>query len=258
MSTPRPTAPSRDLLVTPEAVAIDLPVADVASRALALIVDLFVMLMMAYVVLIFGGIAGAFLLGSRAEGWLVVVLVIGLNFAILWGYPVAMETLWGGRTIGKAALGLRVVATDGSPVRLRHAAVRWILAVVDHYLLFGIPAILSALLTRRVQRLGDLAAGTLVIRERSGARHAGQPVTFDVPLHLRGYAATLDISSLTAADYALVRDFLLRAHRFDPSVRADVGREVADAVATRMGHTRPVNAHPEALLVCVAGLLQER
>jgi uncharacterized RDD family membrane protein YckC len=102
-----------------------------------------------------------------------------LTFAVLWGYPTAMETLWRGRSLGKAALGLRVVTIEGAPVRFRHAAIRATLGVVDFLLTAGGAAVISVLLTPRSQRLGDLVAGTVVLRERTGLR---PPVAVEFPV----------------------------------------------------------------------------
>ena len=93
-----------------------------------------------------------------------------LTFVVLWGYPTVMETLWRGRTIGKIALGLRVVTVEGAPVRFRHAAIRATLGLVDFLLTSGAGAVVSVLMTHRSQRLGDLVAGTVVLRERTGLR----------------------------------------------------------------------------------------
>jgi uncharacterized RDD family membrane protein YckC len=246
-------------LYTPEAVRLDLPLADVGSRTLAILLDLFVMGSLLYVVLLLGvaalgiGLAA----GGQDPGWPLLVLVLVLNFLVLWGYPTTAEVLLRGRSAGKAALGLRVVTLEGAPIRFRHAAIRGLFAFVDFYLLLGIPALVSALCTRRGQRLGDLAAGTVVVRDR--ARGVGDlTVAWQVPPALRAYASTLDVRGLGPADYALVRRFLLRAATLRPEHRGRVALALADAMAARMGHAPPPGTHPEALLVCIAALVQAR
>ncbi len=243
---------------TPEAVRVDLPIADVGSRTLSIIIDLVVMLTLLYVVLLLAvGALGVALSGAGTDAaWPVVVLVLLLNFLVLWGYPVGCETLFGGRTAGKAALGLRVVTLEGAPVRFRHAAIRGLFAFLDFYLLLGIPALITALVTRRAQRLGDLAAGTVVVKDRGGQAGSDQPVWWQVPPALQGYATTLDVRGLGAGDYALVRRFLLRAGDLRPEHRARVATDLANALAQRMRHQPPPGTHPEALLLCVAALMQ--
>jgi uncharacterized RDD family membrane protein YckC len=245
-------------LYTPEAVRVDLPLADVGTRALAALLDLMLLLSLVYIVLLLGLAAGGFLAvagGGDGAAWVFVAALV-LYFLVLWGYPTGSEVLFRGRTAGKAALGLRVVTVDGAPIRFRHAAIRGLFAFVDFYLLLGIPALVTALCTRRGQRLGDLAAGTVVIRDRAAGAAADQPVRFAVPPALASYAATLDVRGLAPADYAVVRRFLLRASTLRPEHRARVAADLANALAELMGHVPPPGTHPEALILCTAALVQ--
>lgn len=252
------TTGRQSALYTPEAVKVDLPLADVGSRTLAILIDLSVIASLLSIVLWLS--AAAFgLLGAvvgEGPGWLLVVVVLLLNFLVLWGYPTGSETLLRGRTAGKAALGLRVVTTEGAPVRFRHAAIRGLFAFIDFYLFLGIPAVISALVTRRAQRLGDLAAGTVTIRDRASDSAADQAVFWQIPGPLQAYAASLDVRGLTAADYAVVRRFLLRSGSLRPQHRARISAELANVLAERMHHRPPQGTHPEALLLCTAALLQ--
>lgn len=244
------------MIVTPEAVPLDFEVAHIGSRFVALLLDL---------AIIYGGLTLLVLalgwLGADAldvaPDWLGATVVILLVFVLRWGYPVGMETLWGGRTLGKAAMGLRVVTVEGGPVGVRHAAIRGAIGLVDFELTGGFAAVLSAVLTRRHQRLGDLAAGTLVVRERTGA---GPPtaVRFEVPRGAESYAATLDVSGLDADDYRAIRQFLLRASRLDPSSRARVATTLATPVAQRLRHRPPEGTSAETFLRCVAARYQQR
>jgi len=243
-------------IVTPEAVRLDFEEASIGSRCLALLLDLVLQFTVLFVVLL----AGAALAGEFGEGlpeWVAIVLVLLLVFLVLWGYPVAMETLWRGRTIGKAALGLRVVTTEGAPVRFRHAAIRAALSVVDLWLTGGGAAVVSILATSRQQRLGDLVAGTLVLRERTAAGGA-TPVRFVVPPGAEGYAATVDASGMTADDYATVRTFLLRAGSLAPDARARVGTDLARRTAAKLAHVPPASVTPELFLTVAAARYQQR
>jgi uncharacterized RDD family membrane protein YckC len=249
-----PVEPPR--LVTPEAVVLSFETAGVGSRVLATLLDLVVQ----GGVLVAGSLALAVLTTvgrSNTADVAATVLALLLVTAVLLGYPIAFETLWRGRTPGKAALGLRVVTTEGAPVRFRHAAVRGFLALVDLWATTGAAAVLAVLLTRDNQRLGDLAAGTLVLRERSGV---GRPAaaTFPPPLGLEAYTATLDVAGLTPDEYGAVRSFLLRAWSLPPPVRAGLAREVAGTVAARMRHVPPPWLPPEGFLACVAAATQAR
>ncbi|MGI9017429.1 MAG: RDD family protein [Euzebya sp.] len=244
-------------LYTPEAVRVDLPLADLGSRTLAILIDLFLMLSLLYLVLIFG--AAAFgVSGGIAPDWLAIVGALVLNFLVLWGYPTGCEAWFGGRTAGKAALGLRVVTVEGAPVRFRHAAIRGLFAFIDFYLFLGIPALVTSLVTRKGQRLGDLAAGTVTIRDRSGTTPAEQVVFWQVPPTLQSYASTIDVRGLSTADYAVIRRFLLRSGSLKPQHRARIATDIANVLASRMNHRPPAGTHPEAMLLCVAALLQQQ
>lgn len=244
--------PDPPRLVTPEAVVLQFETAGLGSRILAAMIDLAIQTVVLVVItLALFGFAGVGDGGATAG---VVVLVVATT-AVLLGYPIAFEALWRGRTPGKAALGLRVLTTEGAPIRFRHAAVRGFLTLVDFYLTSGAAAVLAVLFTRENQRLGDLAAGTLVLRLRTGAPPPA-PVTFRVPIGYETYATALDLSRLTAADYAAVRSFLLRAAHLAPAVRRPLAAQLATAVAARIGHAPPPGLDPEAFMACVAAVHQ--
>lgn len=240
-------------LVTPEAVVLEFETAGIGARALAMLIDLAIQGTIA--------VAAAIALialsspGQSATAGVVVALVL-LTIVFL-GYPIAFETLWRGRTPGKAAMGLRVVTTDGAPIRFRHAAVRGFLVLVDLYLTSAAGAVLSMLFSRDDQRLGDLAAGTLVLRERSGARPT-RPVSFTVPPGYESYAATLDTAGLGGDDHVAVRAFLLRAPGLASDTRYSLAAQLATTVAARLHHRAPPGLHPEAFLACVAAMHQAR
>ena len=94
---------------------------------------------------------------------------------VLVGGPIAVETLSHGRSLGKLACGLRVVRDDGGPIRFRHALVRGAIGVVEILMTFGVVACVASLVSARGRRLGDVFAGTLVVRERVPA--PGGPVS---------------------------------------------------------------------------------
>ena len=154
-------------------------------------------------------------------------------------------------------MGLRVVTREGAPERFRHAAIRAMLGLVEIYLLLGIPAVISIVVSRRDQRLGDLVAGTLVLRQRAG-RRAAPPVAFGVPWNWEGYVQSLDVSPLTDEQYGVVRATLLRCGELRPAARWQVTTEVATLVAGRMRIPVPVEVPPEMFLTCVATAYQRR
>jgi uncharacterized RDD family membrane protein YckC len=241
--------PVSEGIVTPEAVVLSFDTAGVGSRIIAAAIDLAVQAVAALLI-----IGAAALFGATHVGLAGVYL--GL-FLVAFGYPIALESLWRGRTLGKAVMGLRVVTMEGAPVRFRHALVRGALGLVDFWFTSGAAAVLCVLATPRNQRLGDLVAGTLVLRERSSAQSLSA-VTFRVPPGWEAYAATLDVSAVTPDEYQAVRTFLLRAASLDPWTRDRLARDIATAVLPQLHHQPPAGTSAEAFLACVAALYQGR
>jgi uncharacterized RDD family membrane protein YckC len=243
-------------MVTPEAVALEFRTANLGSRILAYLIDM--------VVVVGGIVAGLFavaLLGQASDvvvpDWVALTIVLVLLPAWWLGYFIAFETLWRGRTLGKAALGLRVVTREGAPVRFRHAAVRGLLGLVDFLIMGGFFAVVFILFSRDNQRLGDMVAGTLVLRERS-ALATPAPVSFAPPPGLEHYTATLDPSGVGTEEYQAVRTFLLRAASLPPGPRSALALQLANPLAARLRPPPPAGISPELYLHCVAAAYQQR
>ncbi len=152
-----------------------------------------------------------------------------LTVVVLAGYPVAFETLWRGRTPGKALMGLRVVRDDGGPVGFRQALPRGLAAAFlekPGVTLFVLPVALI-LLHPRGKRVGDLLAGTVVVRERVPLPRAAPP---EVPVPLQAWAATLELSRLSDPLAASVRQFLLRQGDLTAAARDLLGARLVAAV----------------------------
>jgi uncharacterized RDD family membrane protein YckC len=240
-------------VVTPEAVVLEFETASVASRSLAQALDLAVRFGLFYVLIIAAGLLGAGLGTTPA----IVVIIVG-GFLIIFGYSALLETRWNGQTVGKRALGLRVVTVEGSPVRFRHSVIRSLLSIVDFFLPpLGVSATCVSLLNRRNQRLGDVFAGTIVLRERTGASFP-VPVSFPPLPGFELYARSLDVGGVTPEQYAVIRSFLLRVNTLTPGARAHLGTRLANAVAAAMHHRPPAAVSPETFLVSVAAADQLR
>ena len=149
-------------VVVGEAVELDLVPAKLPTRGLALALDLAIVGVVEIVLVIVVVVAGVDIDPALATALVVVLGVLGL---VAW--PTAWETLTRGRSPGKIAFGLRVVRDDGGPIRFRHALVRALTGLaVDFGLLSGVVAMVVAACSPRGQRVGDLLAGTVVLRER--------------------------------------------------------------------------------------------
>ena len=239
-------------IITPEAIVLDVETAGFASRILAGIVDLCAMSLL----LLVG--AGALTTALGADTSTEQTVVAFVTFLVIFGYPIAFETLLRGRTPGKIALGLRAVTVDGAPIRLREAALRAMGGVVDKLVPpGGITGAVFVATTPRNQRVGDLIAGTIVIRDPS--RYVASPALwFSAPAGHERYAESIDPSAITVEQYTLVRNFLTRAPTFSPAVRAaladDLARRLADTI--RFTESRAVPA--DVFLVCAIARYQRR
>lgn len=242
-------------LVSPEAVLLDLPEATVGSRGAAVMCDWIIMGVTLFALsAATNAAAGATWLPS----WVIVTAGLVLPFLVFFGYPIVFETTWrgGGRTPGKALLGLRVVTVEGAPIRFRHAAIRAALGLIDFAATFGLAAVLSSLLSKRNQRLGDFVAGTVVLRERMAAGPSAAR-DFTVPPEAAATADALDTSGLDARDYAAVRTYLLRADTLPADRRREIGEHLLRALEPRLSGA-PSDLAPEVVLQAVAARYQQR
>ncbi|MGZ4704253.1 MAG: RDD family protein, partial [Acidimicrobiales bacterium] len=243
-------------IVTPEAVLLEFDTAGVGSRTAAVLLDVLIQVSILGLL----SLAAFFLAGAVGGGAGTVALIIMLVMVlvVIVGYPLAMESLWGGRTLGKAALGLRVVTVEGGPVRVRQSATRAIIGVFELWATFGSVAVLATILTRDNQRLGDLLAGTLVLRERAAMATAATAMSFPAPYGYADYVASIDVSVLTNDQYGVIRTFLMRVLDLTVEARGALAVKLANATALQLHHTPPANLPPELFLVCVASAYQAR
>ena len=235
-------------MVTGEAVPLEMRLAKFPSRALAIIIDFVVLLVVAFVfVMIIGALA------PELDQALGAALTLTFGVALLVGVPVGVETLTRGRSLGKLALGLRVVRDDGGPIRFRHALTRGLAGFfVDFYTTLGVGAVVSSLLSERGKRIGDLLAGTVVIRERAPSYGGPLPA---VPPQLTAWATTLELSRLPD-DLALnARTFLTRSYEMAPEVRERMAASLATEIAQVVTPPAPPGTPAWAYL---AAVLSER
>ncbi|MEV5517197.1 RDD family protein [Streptomyces flaveolus] len=235
-------------LVTGEAVALELRPARLPSRALAVLLDLAVAVA-AYVVGTVALVASTSSLDMAAQ----TALSLAVFVLVLVGGPIAVETLSHGRSLGKMACGLRVVRDDGGPIRFRHALVRGLIGVVEILLTLGVVACIASLVSARGRRVGDVFAGTLVVRERVPAAPTG--FLPPPPPWLAGRFSELDLSAVPDGLWLAVRQYLARMGQLDPQVGWTMAERLASDVAARTGAPAPQGVPPAAYL---AAVLQER
>jgi len=245
---------SRDFLVTPEAVLVGLEPAGIGSRGLAWLIDALIQGAVLAVLLV-----SANLVADGSGGTAGLVIALAGVFLVLFGYPIAFEVLWQGRTPGKAVQRLRVVTVEGTPVRFRHSAVRASLAIVDLWLSGAAAGVLAVLFSRRSQRLGDLVAGTLVVSVPRSSPVA--PARFDVPAGYEDVVGRIDLSGLGVDDLSAVRRLLLRSPSLAPDVRDDLAGRLYSAIEPRLGGVDVAIGRPAdslTRLALIAAVAQRR
>lgn len=233
-------------LVTGEAVVLDLRLARLASRGLAVAIDLLIEGVGLIILLVIFVAASPNLDQALRAALSVVVSVI-----VFVGYPVTLETLTRGRTVGKLALGLRVVRDDGGPIRFRQALVRgltWFF--VDFFGLgfAGAVAVFTSLASAKGKRVGDYLAGTVVIRERIPASVAP---AVGMPPQLSSWAAGLNVTAVPDGLALAVRHYLSRYHELNEGARASLGGQLATQVSDYLGFPLPTDGWAPTYLSAV-------
>jgi uncharacterized RDD family membrane protein YckC len=220
---------------TPENVAFDYEVAGIASRCIAAAIDTLILLVMQIVVYLTLVAVVVFITGDfpdtseGAAGWIIAVMGL-IGFALFWGYYIYFELRWNGQSPGKRRMHLRVVRTDGMPITLSESLIRNLVRLIDFLpASYGLGLIVM-FINSQTRRLGDLAAGTLVIRDqapvtleqvsvfRSRTWTAESPTTLDLP-----------IKRLTAQDIQMIEDFLGRQ-----GITDEIGRRILKVIALRL------------------------
>jgi uncharacterized RDD family membrane protein YckC len=211
-------------IATPEGVEVELTLAGVGSRFIAGTTDWLIQILT----------LTALSLVLNEAGDVGAAIYASILFAVLFFYHVLFEILGGGRTPGKRWAGLRVVRSGGRPITFVRSALRNILRVIDILPGFYAVGMATIFITPRNQRIGDLAAGTLVVRDRYGDRRHGEAPS-ELPSFDPGPALTWDVSAVSADDVATVRAFLDRRYALDPTARSALATELATRLRPRVG-----------------------
>ena len=232
-------------LVTGEAVALDLRPAALPSRLVAGLIDAAAQAgLLAVLLLLVGAVS------QVASGAAIAALVVIVLLGVLAGYPILFETLWRGRTPGKAAMGLRVVRDDGGPVTFRQALVRGLTGMFVErpgVTLFA-GAVVCSLLNSRGKRIGDVLAGTVVLQERVAVR-GGAVAMMPPPLVV--WAAEADLAGLSDDLAASVRTFVARSPQLTDAAREQLGSQLVAAVAAVVSPPPPPGTPGWAYLAAV-------
>lgn len=241
---------SEDEMMIGEAVALDVRPTGFVLRAAGAAID-FVAYFGLWIVIIVA-VSTPVVSRTMSDAMMRAVIIAALVFCIV-VIPITVELLTRGRSLGKLAVGARIVRDDGGAIGFRHAFTRALVGVLEVFMTLGGFAALVALLNPKAKRLGDLIAGTYSQNERT-SRY--EPPTYGVPLELVEWAKTADVAKMPDRTARRISQFLAHASGFTPQSRVAAARSLAQEAAP---YVYPVpDADPELFLAAVTAVRRDR
>jgi uncharacterized RDD family membrane protein YckC len=238
-----------DELITGEAVALDLRATNFVLRAAGAIIDWLAYIGLFALILIGSSFAFASVMDDALSA---AVTVAALAFCTV-VVPTTVETLTQGKSLGKLAVGARIVRDDGGSIGFRHAFIRSLLGVLEIMMTAGGIAAMVSLLNDKSKRLGDLIAGTYSQHERVSK---AQPPLFGVPLALAEWAKTADVARMPDGLARRIAQFLRQSAGLTPDTRARLSQELAAEASRYVSPVPKDNA--ELFLAAVAAVRRDR
>jgi uncharacterized RDD family membrane protein YckC len=256
---------------TPELVSIEMPLAGIGSRFIAVLVDTVLwVLAMLLLVLLFSIFAPAIAAFNKISAQWAFAIVIFLFFLFNWGYFTLFEAFWNGRTPGKKIAKIRVIQRSGRPIGLFESMARNFVRYVDQIPAFYAVGVITMFVTKQHQRLGDLAAGTLVVQDReqesplwgeSGSRTftAASFTPREAPLepHTQVVLPSARIGKLSTTDLEVLEGFFARRLDMPLDVRQKLAERIAAAIITKSGLEQPERVSTETFLEATARELRD-
>ena len=234
---------------TPEQIALELPLAGIGSRFLAMAIDTLIqtaLYLITALIFIFTLPVGSSVLTflPRLIG---PALAIFILFAVYWGYFALFEVFWKGQTPGKRFAGIRVIKESGRPINAYEAISRNLMRAVD-----GLPGIYGVglvcmMCNRQSRRLGDFVAGTVVVHEKPAEQVRPSWNTVGAPSAMTGLG-TQGLAQVTADDLVLIETYLHRRWDLDPTVRLPTAIRIAERIKAKTGLESQPNQHVDDFL----------
>lgn len=259
---------------TPELVAIEMPLAGIGSRFIAILVDYLIWGAAFFLIIAMGAIiiSAVHFLGRVSANWAVGIFVL-IVFLLQWGYFALFEAFGNGRTPGKRVAKIRVIHQSGRGISFIESLARNLVRFVDYMPGFYAVGVVAIFVSRRHQRLGDMVAGTLVVRDRliepphwSGASSrtitgpAFAPAADTSPMaapHLRVALPAPALAKLGAWDLEVLEGFFARRLDMDLATRGALAGRIASALSAKSGLTIPPDTSIETFLEAVAHQLRD-
>lgn len=255
---------------TPELVSIEMPIAGIGSRFIAIVVDYLIWTAAAIVFALVAAIAlpALQLYGRISANWIIGIVLL-LVFLVQWGYFTLFEALWNGRTPGKRAAKIHVIHRSGRAISFIEALARNLVRFIDYLPGFYAVGVVTMFLSRQNQRLGDLVAGTIVVRDREidsphwgelGNRTITGP-SFEAgpfaPPHLSVGLPAASVARLSAEDLMVLEGFFARRLDMDLATRAGLAERIGAALSAKSGLAIPDGVSVETFLEAIAHQLRE-
>jgi uncharacterized RDD family membrane protein YckC len=264
-------SPDQINIDTPELVSIEMPLAGIGSRFIALLVDYLIWFAgLLILVLASSVILPAIHAFNRISEQWAEALVIFTFFLLNWGYFTLFEAFWNGRTPGKRVARIRVIQRSGRAIGLFESMARNLVRYVDQLPFFYGVGVITMFVTKQHQRLGDLAAGTLVVRDReietplwgdAGSRtFTAQLFTPSAPVPEPHSLVTLPatgVAKLTSSDLEVLEGFFARRLDMSMETREALARRIALAIQAKSGLQIPDGASVETFLEAAARQLRD-
>jgi uncharacterized RDD family membrane protein YckC len=273
--------PNRDQLSidTPELVSIDMPLAGIGSRFIAILIDYLIWAAVGILLTVIAAIVlpGLALFGRISANWAAGIYILCL-FLIQWGYFTLFEAFDNGRTPGKHVAKIRVIHRSGRAISFVESLARNLVRVVDYLPGLYAVGLISIFLTRQNQRLGDMVAGTLVVRDRpietphwgelgsrtitapafaASAASASPADQLRTAPHLRVVLPATEVAKLSAADLEVLEGFFARRLDMALETRFALAERIAAAIRAKSGLAIPEETTVETFLEAVAHQLRE-
>lgn len=238
-----------DSIVTGAAVSLDISPASPVARILAGIIDVFVYSSATFLI----ALGGIVILPSPSESILrvYIILLFALPLIIL---PLSVELLSRGRSLGKWALRLQVVRDDGGPLSFRHSLTRVLVGIFEVWMSYGAVATLSSIFHRRGKRLGDMAAGTMLVQQPEGQLF---PALL-MPPDAYAWSQHVHLLPLPSALVQRATMFIRNATNLAPTIRQQTAQVLLEDMAPFIEPSPPATIHPERVIVALLVLNRNR
>jgi len=224
---------NRMTVLTPEAVEIELEPADLGSRFIAILIDTIIQIVLILPVIVLMGLMEFFSTGKGVQpfaSWVTGLLFILLFILGFSGYHIFFEIIWNGKTPGKRITSIKVIRDGGFPVEVTSSFIRNLIRIVDFIPFYYFAGIISIVLCKNKKRLGDIVAGTMVIKEYADI----PPPVLAIHEECSNCINLSCLEKITEHEYTLIRELILRHEELDMTARKSIASKIAGELMEKL------------------------